>query len=135
MDELLPDPLVPHKSFVCILAIKPGLSGSGIGIKVSVPRPRLLSCVKFRAVNEAATPAFDKNTPSSWTLIPSLKSGVNCVQRIPPVSLVKKAPLTPDEFVESNISLSIFTLPRTSSACSGNIVPPTPTDPIPVVAL
>ena len=89
MDELLPDPLVPHKSFVCILPIKPGLSGSGIGISVSVPRPRLLSCTKFKAEKVAAAPACCRYIPSSWTRILAAFPGVTVNQRIPPASWFK----------------------------------------------
>ena len=108
MGALLPAPLVPHKSFVCILPIKPGLSGSGIGIKVSVPKPALLSCTKFKVEKVAAAPACCRYTPWSWTKILAALPGVTVIQRIPPVSWLRYAPFTPEEFVESNISLVIL---------------------------
>ena len=50
-------PLTPQKSWVCILAIMVGLSGSGIGTRLSVPVPPLSIWVKFKTENVCATPA------------------------------------------------------------------------------
>jgi hypothetical protein len=44
-------------------AIQFGLSGLTIGIRVSVPTPRLFICLKLRAAKDCARSSVGMNTP------------------------------------------------------------------------
>ena len=78
-----------------------GFDGSGIGIRLSVPTPKLLICVKFNTVNDCAAPTWGIKTPSSWIKTPSENAGSNVTQRTPNSSRFKNAPFTPKEPAES----------------------------------
>ena len=43
------------------------VGGVVVGIRVSVPIPRLFPCLKLRVSNVWAIPAIGINSPSSWT--------------------------------------------------------------------
>ena len=97
-----PVPWWPHKSWVNIVANPVLTVGSWeVGIKVSVPCPKLFCCTKLRIVNDCAAPTVGTYVPSSWRKIPSVIDGSKFTQRIPFASRFIKKPFWPGDPAES----------------------------------
>ena len=81
MGALLPLPSNPHRSWVNTVANPVAVTGfCAVGIKVSLPIPRLFLCTKFIVLNVWAIPVIGTYIPSSWSFIPSSSAlgGVGC---------------------------------------------------------